>query len=52
MKGKAKGASNPIRQPGGTAMNTKKNRNLAKGFIPVLLLSAALSLPAVSVAAP
>src|SRR5688572_32035250 len=33
-------------------MNTNKNRNLAKGFMPVLLLSAALSLPAVSVAAP
>lgn len=33
-------------------MNTNKNRNLAKGFMPVLLLSAALSLPAASVAAP
>lgn len=33
-------------------MRTKTNRNLAKGFMPVLLLSAALSLPAVSVAAP
>jgi hypothetical protein len=33
-------------------MNTNKNRNLAKGFMPVLLLSAALSLPAASMAAP
>lgn len=33
-------------------MKTNTNRNLAKGFLPVLLLSAALSLPAVSVAAP
>ncbi len=33
-------------------MKINSNRNLAKGFMPVLLLSAALSLPAVSVAAP
>ena len=33
-------------------MRTNSNRNLAKGFMPVLLLSAALSLPAVSMAAP
>lgn len=33
-------------------MRTNTNRNLAKGFMPVLLLSAALSLPAASVAAP
>lgn len=33
-------------------MKTNTNRYLAKGFLPVLLLSAALSLPAVSVAAP
>lgn len=33
-------------------MMTTTNRKLAKGFCPVLLLSAALSLPAVSVAAP
>ena len=33
-------------------MMTTRNRKLAKGFWPVLLLSAALSLPAASVAAP
>lgn len=33
-------------------MTTNTNRKLAKGFWPVLLLSAALSLPAASVAAP
>jgi hypothetical protein len=33
-------------------MTTNSNRKLAKGFWPVLLLSAALSLPAASVAAP
>ncbi len=33
-------------------MKTNSNRYLAKGFIPVLLLSAALALPAASMAAP
>lgn len=33
-------------------MKIHTNRNLAKGFMPVLLLSAALSLPAASMAAP
>jgi len=33
-------------------MTTNKNRKLAKGLMPVLLLSAALSLPAAGVAAP
>jgi len=33
-------------------MKTNTKRNLAKGFWPVLLLSAALSLPAAGVAAP
>lgn len=33
-------------------MNINMDRNLAKGFMPVLLLSAALSLPAAGVAAP
>jgi hypothetical protein len=33
-------------------MKTNQNRKLAKGLMPVLLLSAALSLPAASVAAP
>src|SRR5215208_6148834 len=41
----------PIHQLGEPTMTTK-NRNLAKGMLPALLLSAALSVPATALAAP
>src|SRR5215210_5131779 len=41
----------PIQHSGDTTMTTK-NRNLAKGMLPALLLSAALSVPVTALAAP